>query len=70
MSASCELRRELGALDERTSALVDHAHRAGAAATSAGSGGAISVVPGPDGLQAALDVFAEAGLPTVTVKFG
>jgi len=70
VSASCELRRELGALDERTSALVEHARRSGSAATSAGSGGAVSVVPGPAGLQAALDVFAEAGLPTATVRFG
>jgi glucuronokinase len=69
VSASCELRRELGALDERTAALVDHAHQAGAAATSAGSGGAVSVVPGPDGLDATLTVFAQADFPTVTISF-
>ncbi len=45
VDATCELRDALGALDATTAALAASARRHGAAATSAGSGGAVLAVP-------------------------
>lgn len=60
---SCELRRGLGALDVATAALVEVARGCGASATSAGSGGAVSVVCDPEHLDAVGEAFAKRGLP-------
>ncbi len=64
---SCSLRDELGALDERTARMAATARACGAAATSAGSGGAILAVPRD---RSAGDValrLERAGLSTVAV---
>jgi glucuronokinase len=65
--ASCALRDRLGALDGATAALVDVAATVGAAATSAGSGGAVLVVPDerPDEVVAAFD---RKGFSTAVVQ--
>lgn len=53
---SCALRRDLGALDGATAAMVDAAAALGASATSAGSGGAILAVPETDRAGAAQEL--------------
>ncbi len=67
---SCELRRSLGALDASTAALVEVARSVGAAATSAGSGGAVSVVVAADRLDAVDRHFVDAGIATTRVALG
>ena len=65
---SCGARAALGALDAATAALVTIARSTGAAATSAGSGGAVLVVPRaapPEVIRAA---FVAAGLPALVFR--
>jgi glucuronokinase len=67
---TCALRDRLGALDPATTALVAAAADAGGVATSAGSGGAVLIVPtraGPDEIRSSLQA---VGVPTVPVQLG
>lgn len=67
---SCELRRHLGALDVVTARLVEVARSGGGSATSAGSGGAVSVVGEVDRLADIADAFHQLGVSScrVTVR--
>lgn len=66
VAEACRLRAQLGALDESTAALVEAVVASGGAATSAGSGGAVLVVPsaGPDVVAARLSA---RGVPTESI---
>lgn len=68
VDGSCELRRRLGALDDATANLVDIARALGAAATSAGSGGAVTVVTTPARIAAVAEGFADHGLAAIVVE--
>lgn len=64
---SCVLREQLGALDERTSQLAAMARSAGGAATSAGSGGAVLVVPRAGEGPRIVEVLQGGGLGTARI---
>ena len=67
---SCELRRRLGALDAVTAGLVEQVRSAGGAATSAGSGGAVLVVPRAAPASELHERLAAAGLGTAPIPLG
>ncbi len=64
---SCALRERLGALDERTAQLAAMARSAGGSATSAGSGGAILVVPPAGERPRILETLGRGGLATARI---
>lgn len=65
--STCSWREALGALDATTARLVALAEGEGAAASSAGSGGAVLVVPAPGTSDEVLACFAEHGRPASRV---
>lgn len=67
---SCGWRRRLGALDDATSGLVQMAGEHGAAATSAGSGGAALVVPRTSAVEVEVlaDRFRRSGAASAVVE--
>jgi glucuronokinase len=67
---SCELRRQLGALDAVTAGLVEQVRAAGGAATSAGSGGAVLVVPSEVTASDLHDRLAAARLGVAPIPLG
>ena len=70
VAASCALRDRLGALDAATRALVTAAGDAGGSATSAGSGGAVLIVPVGCSATALVAALADRGVPTAPVVLG
>lgn len=65
---SCALRRRLGALDDATAALVSAVRSAGGVATSAGSGGAVLVVPTSRSVPEIADLLDRVDVPCVRVR--
>lgn len=70
VDATCRLRDSLGALDRSTAALASTARAHGAAATSAGSGGAVLAVP--LGIEAGelVEVFCGSGAQAMALTLG
>lgn len=67
---SCALRDRLGALDDGTRVLVEAARAAGGVATSAGSGGAVLIVPRRRDAAAILAALGAHDVPAVAVTLG
>ena len=70
MATTCRTRSELGALDGRTAALGEVARTVGATATSAGSGGAVSVLPGDGDVGDVVARFERAGHSALVTRVG
>jgi glucuronokinase len=67
---TCALRDRLGALDASTRGLVSAAADAGGVGTSAGSGGAVLIVPTTARAEQVRSALGELGVPTVGVRLG